>query len=307
MPLPTVEKSGQSLSFRIHSLSPPLGPKEKKKAQTKKSDSNVISKIGELQTESLSAKRTNQFRSGKNSDTDNNEASKKEVVVQFIDTDDFIVENDNHRELTPPDSPSNIIKRQMAEEKKASQLSRMEGTEEKMRWEPTYRELGAWKDRHPSEMSSEIPETNNTRGNSEAGETQRGSVVAKYSPNFGKKKKGPTIKTITDARLLKEKRRREKLEAAFHDRIDKTILKAIYTEDKKTVKQICAQEKYQIKLNELNPFVDVAIANHKVQVQREQYAKEMKVYEQKEKEFKLLYKEIYEDTSSSEEGEPAFL
>ena len=32
----------------------------------------------------------------------------------------------------------------------------------------------------------------------------------------------------------------------------------------------------------------------------------MKQIEAKEKEFKLLYKEVYEDSSSSEEEEPAF-
>ena len=95
---------------------------------------------------------------------------------------------------------------------------------EKIRWEPTYRNLGPWRDRRPpsAENSSEVV-----------------SYVSNFSPKRTTRRR-PTIKTTTDARLIQERKRKEKLEADFHDRIDRTILRAIYTEDNKAVKQICA-------------------------------------------------------------------
>ena len=66
------------------------------------------------------------------------------------------------------------------------------------------------------------------------------------------------------------------MERMFPKRVDKTILRAIYTEDDHTMKQICAQDKYQIKLNELSPFVDTTIADYKVATQREKYDQEIK-------------------------------
>ena len=92
----------------------------------------------------------------------------------------------------------------------------------------------------------------------------------------------------------------------FPNRIDKTILRAIYTEDDLSVKQICAPEKYQIKLAQLSPFVDESIVEHKVAVQREKYDQEIKEYLRKEKYFKQVYKEVHEDTTTSEDEEEAF-
>ena len=45
-------------------------------------------------------------------------------------------------------------------------------------------------------------------------------------------------------RLKEERRRRERLENEFNNRVDKTILRAIYTEDHETIKKICSENKY---------------------------------------------------------------
>ena len=94
------------------------------------------------------------MRSHKNSVPQLHEKNKKDIVVKFVDSDDIVIDAEDHRVLTPPDSysPSTIIKRQIAEEKELAMLSRQPSTDEKMRWEPTYRELGLYKDRHPSEF-----------------------------------------------------------------------------------------------------------------------------------------------------------
>ena len=83
-----------------------------------------------------------------------------------------------------------------------------------------------------------------------------------------------------------QKRRRNQLERMFPKRVDKTILRAIYTEDERTVKQLCADNKYQIKLNQLSPFVDESEVNMKVANQREKYDQEIREYLKKERYFK---------------------
>ena len=72
------------------------------------------------------------------------------------------------------------------------------------------------------------------------------------------------------------------------------------------MKQICAQDKYQIKLNELSPFVDTSLADYKVAVQREKYDQEIRQHLKKEREFKQVYSQVHEDTTSSEDWEEAF-
>ena len=76
------------------------------------------------------------------------------------------------------------------------------------------------------------------------------------------------------------------MENNFKDRVDKTILRAVYTEDKKSLRKILASDKYQIKFSELSPFVDTSLDSHKVKIVKEQYRKQMRKHAKVDEEFR---------------------
>ena len=154
-------------------------------------------------------------------------------------------------------SPAELIKRQMMEEQLAAE--RGGGSPIKIRWEQFFNEVAEVRKMYKIEDPIQVAEE--TAANEKKQEEQ-----AKEEEKEKEKKPKSKIQTVTDARLNKEKRRKQQLEVMFPDRIDKSLMRGIYTEDKESINKVCAHDKYQIKLNQLSPFVDAVVVHQKVAV-----------------------------------------